>query len=47
MEAKRLFWCRMRVIDKRDAEDAIARAEQTYGPCERLIAEIEKRQAQA
>lgn len=35
------------VIDKRDAEDAVARAEETYGLCERLIAEIEMRQVQA
>ncbi|MFN3621421.1 MAG: hypothetical protein ACK4TI_00865, partial [Nitrososphaerales archaeon] len=30
------------VIDKRDAEDAVKRADKTYSLCGKLIAEIEK-----
>jgi len=30
------------VIDEKDAEDATARAEKTYGLCERLVVEIDK-----
>ncbi len=30
------------VIDKRDAEDAVKRADKTYSLCDKLVAEIEK-----
>jgi len=32
------------VISKKDAKDATLRAEKTYGLCEKLVLEIEKKQ---
>jgi HEPN domain-containing protein len=35
------------VMNEEDAEDATARAERTYGLCERLVLEVEKRHVKA